>query len=183
LATDLLHQKAIVFNKGSFYKAARASVAIPGVVTPLEYKDTILVDGGVLNPVPIEQIPRQKNDLLVVVNLYGKKTGKQFNPITSEKENLSYLESLRLRLLNLSLSGHKKNKNFFSLMSCTSSVMLSRIAQLSIEKHQPDITINIPQDYVNTFEFYKAKDIIQYGETVAEKAIEQYLKSEELQSL
>jgi len=40
----------VVFAKGSFYSAARASVAIPAIFTPVKHEDTILVDGGVLNP-------------------------------------------------------------------------------------------------------------------------------------
>ncbi|HDO26967.1 MAG TPA: patatin, partial [Bacteroidetes bacterium] len=54
IATDLINEKEVVFDKGSFYDAVRASVAIPTVFTPVKYKDTILVDGGVLNPLPID---------------------------------------------------------------------------------------------------------------------------------
>lgn len=73
VATDIIREKEVAFNSGSFYKAARASVAIPAVFTPLKYEDTILVDGGILNPVPIEYVKRKSGDMLVVVNLYGKK--------------------------------------------------------------------------------------------------------------
>jgi len=171
VAIDILQEKEVVFTKGSFYEAARASVAIPAVFTPVKYTDTILVDGGVLNPIPIEHVLRKNGDMLIVVNLYGEKTVD----IPKEKNtDNGYLNRLMNTLLTLISTGDKSSKGYYSLLSSTTSAMIHKIAKMNIEKHKPDIVINIPCDSANTFDFYKAKELIELGESAAKKAIINY---------
>jgi len=171
VATDILHEKEVVFTKGSFYEAARASIAIPAVFTPVKYTDTILVDGGVLNPIPIEHVLRKNGDILIVVNLYGEKKVD----IPKEKNTYNgYLNRLMNALLTLISTGDKSSKGYYSLLSSTTSAMIHKIAKMSIEKHKPDIIINIPYDAANTFDFYRAKELIELGESAAKEAIINY---------
>ena len=174
VATDILHEKEVVFTKGSFYEAARASVAIPAVFTPVKYADTILVDGGVLNPIPIEYVTRKNGDLLIVVNLYGD---KKPNIPKETNTNNGYLNGLLNAILNLISTGDKHSAGYYSLLSGTTSAMIHRIAKMSIEKHKPDLVINIPHDSANTFDFYKAKELIELGESAAKEAIINYSKN------
>ncbi len=171
VATDVLHEKEVVFTKGSFYEAARASVAIPAVFTPVKYTDTILVDGGVLNPIPIEHVLRKNGDILIVVNLYGEK--KVDIPKEKNTDN-GYLNRLINPLLTLISTGDKSSKGYYSLLSSTTSAMIHKIAKMSIEKHKPDMIINIPYDSANTFDFFKAKELIELGESAAKEAIINY---------
>jgi NTE family protein len=174
VATDILHEKEVVFTKGSFYEAARASVAIPAVFTPVKYADTILVDGGVLNPIPIEYVTRKNGDLLIVVNLYGD---KKPNIPKETNTNNGYLNGLLNAILNLISTGDKHSAGYYSLLSGTTSAMTHRIAKMSIQQHKPDIIINIPSDSANTFDFYRAKELIQLGESAAKEAIINYSKN------
>jgi NTE family protein len=169
VATDIINEKEVVFTKGSFYKAARASVAIPAVFTPVKYGDTILVDGGLLNPVPIEYVARKNGDMLIVVNLYGKNV----NPVPKEEEKgKGYLDGLIKSLTTLISTGDKRSMGYYSLLSKASSVMIRHIAEMSIEKHKPDLVINIPHDSANTFDFYRAKELIELGENATKKALQ-----------
>lgn len=59
-ATDIIINKEVVFTKGSIYNAVRASIAIPTVFTPVKTENSILVDGGVTNKVPINHVKEQK---------------------------------------------------------------------------------------------------------------------------
>jgi len=169
VATDILHEKEVVFTKGSFYEAAMASVAIPAVFTPVKYTDTILVDGGVLNPIPIEHVLRKNGDILIVVNLYSEK--KVDIPKEKNTDN-GYLNRLINPLLTLISTGDKSSKGYYSLLSSTTSAMIHRIAKMSIEKHKPDLVINIPHDSANTFDFYRAKELIELGENATKKALQ-----------
>lgn len=72
VATDLLGHKEIWFQEGPLDQAIRASVAIPGVVTPLVLNGKVLVDGAVLNPLPIIPTISSHADLIVAVNLSGE---------------------------------------------------------------------------------------------------------------
>lgn len=170
VATDILHEKEVVFTKGSFYEAVRASVAIPAVFTPVKYNNTILVDGGILNPIPIEHVRRKNGDMLIVVNLYGER-----KPDIPKETNTNI--GLMNILSTLISTGDKSSKGYYSLLNSTSSAMIHKIAKMSIEKHKPDIIINIPYDAANTFDFYRAKELIELGESAAKEAIRNYLEN------
>ena len=177
VATDLLNEEEVVFNTGSFYEAIRASIAIPTIITPAKYKDTILIDGGVLNPIPIEQVARSNNDILVVVNLYGnKKAGFEKTGLSEKNENSSKLNGLLKTLTKLVVSGDKSSLGYYSLLSATTSAMIHKIAKQNIEKFKPDILINIPYDSSDTFAFHKAEELIKLGEVAANEAILEYMK-------
>lgn len=178
VATDLLNEVDVVFNSGSYYEAMRASVAIPTLFTPVKYKDTILVDGGVLNPIPIDHVKRNEGDILVVVNLYGKKeSNDQYANLTKGniQSSTNNLNGILKSISKFISSGDRRSLGYFSLLTATTYAMVHKIAKQSIEKHQPDITINIPYDSSSTFDFHKAEKLIEIGENAARNAIINYL--------
>ena len=69
VAVDIKNHKEVVFRTGPLRKAIRASVSIPTVLKPVYLNDLELVDGGVLNPLPIDCVKRNKGDLLIAVDL------------------------------------------------------------------------------------------------------------------
>ena len=178
IATDIINEKEVVFSTGSFYDAIRASVAIPSLITPVKYKETLLVDGGVLNPVPIEHVARENNDILVVVNLYGDKMNAIINPKTVKEKEEGYNRAINdfVNGINKFISsGDQKSLGYFSLINAATYAMVHKLAKENIKKHQPDIIINLPQDSVATFDFYKAPELIKLGENTAKEAINEYL--------
>ncbi|WP_417538380.1 patatin-like phospholipase family protein [Marinobacter sp.] len=80
VATDLLAHKEIWFQEGPLDRAIRASVAIPSVVTPLVLDGRVLVDGALLNPLPIMPTISAHADLVVAVNLSGENDRRQRIP-------------------------------------------------------------------------------------------------------
>lgn len=71
VATDLTHQKEVWFQEGCLHQAMRASAAIPSLFTPVIKGNRMLVDGGLLNPLPIVPVMASHCDLVVAVNLNG----------------------------------------------------------------------------------------------------------------
>ncbi|MBB2496098.1 patatin-like phospholipase family protein [Aquipseudomonas ullengensis] len=69
VATDLTNQQEIWFQEGCLHKAMRASAAIPSLFTPVTQGNRMLVDGGLLNPLPIVPVVASHCDLIVAVNL------------------------------------------------------------------------------------------------------------------
>ncbi len=179
VATDILHRREIVFDQGSFYEAARASIAIPALITPVHYMKTILVDGGVLNPIPFEQLKPVRNSLLVAVNLYGSYEDKAIQDDEEKGDSTAHDDDLRTGLFNTLLriisTRNKKSMGYITLLTTLSTVMLSRIAKLSIELHKPDIVIDIPGDSASTFEFFKAEELIELGKKLSDDAISKFL--------
>ena len=177
IATDLINEREIVFNSGSFYEAIRASIAIPTVITPVKYRDTILVDGAVLNPIPIMYVARSTNDILVVVNLYGEKSDEKDKPgMVTHDQNPTIVQGILKNISKLIAVGDKRSLGYYSLLKATTSAMVHKIAKQNIELCKPDILINIPYDSSDTFDFHKAEGLIKVGETAANEAISTYFK-------
>ncbi len=79
VATDLFSGEAVVLRSGSVIDAIRASISIPGILIPVKYGDSILVDGGVANPLPINIVQEMGADLSVAVNLFPKIRSERLN--------------------------------------------------------------------------------------------------------
>jgi NTE family protein len=71
VATDLKRNREFWFQRGSLLEAVRASISIPSIFTPVAYRDMILVDGGVLNPLPVAPTMADDTDLIIASNVYG----------------------------------------------------------------------------------------------------------------
>ena len=79
VATDLIRQREVWFQNGPLLQAIRASIAVPGVITPVHVGGQVLVDGGLLNPLPIMPIlATHEADFVVAVNV----TAHSPQPIT-----------------------------------------------------------------------------------------------------
>lgn len=74
VATDLLARKAVWFQRGRLETAIRASIALPGVFTPLMLNGRVLVDGGMMEPVPVAPIASIPADLTIAVDLGGERS-------------------------------------------------------------------------------------------------------------
>lgn len=171
VATDIIHSREVVFTSGSFYRAIRASVAIPAVFTPVKYNDTILVDGCVLNPIPVNHVRRKPGDILVVVNLYGPASSSSASENTTEDKHDKGFKKLLGNLMN---SGDRQSIGYFSLLTRSSAAMIQKIARMTIELSKPDLVIDIPQDSASLFEFYKASELIELGKTIASEKIREF---------
>jgi len=108
VTTDLKNKKEVVITQGSLYDAIRASISIPMVITPIQKVDTLFVDGGVLNPVPVNRVFRQENDMLVAVNLNAN---IPYHKLISNDPDHIYFE----KLTRGKFIGFQKNYPNFSL--------------------------------------------------------------------
>ncbi|UTW64730.1 patatin-like phospholipase family protein [bacterium SCSIO 12741] len=177
VAVDLLNRKEVVFRTGSMYDAMRASIAIPSVITPVKYKDTFLVDGGVMNNIPSVHVARTEDDLLLAVNVNArvpydaieeepKKSELNENYEKQLKEFQSWIDNL------IPQRQKEESLSYFQLARKTISLMTSHIAQLRLEDSPPDILVEISRDSAETFDFFKAEELIDYGRREAAKALD-----------
>lgn len=70
VATDFYSGRPVVFRKGNVLDAIRASISIPGIFVPVKYMDTVLIDGGVSNPLPIDVVKQMGAGITIAVNLH-----------------------------------------------------------------------------------------------------------------
>ncbi|MCR5455496.1 MAG: patatin-like phospholipase family protein [Bacteroidales bacterium] len=145
VATDWRCGTEVVFNKGSLYEAIRSSISIPLFFKPVQHENMILVDGGIINPLPLNRVKRTDGDIIVSVNVNGPKC-------SDNDENSS--------------------PNYINLLTKTILIMIHRNSELSAQICKPDISIEIPFDQYGGFEYDKVEEIIEYGRTCARQVLD-----------
>lgn len=189
VAADLNDRKEVIFTQGSVFKAMRASIAIPAVVTSVVENDKILVDGGILNPLPLNHVKRHDGDLLVAVNLYDDTSSAQKRIVDTDEELAEFQQaagylskiyegyqtvkhSIGFRKKRISRKQKKKlDMGYISMLNITTTMMSQRIAAMSMEIEKPDVIINIPCNDIGTFDFFKSKELIELGEKKAKEVL------------
>ncbi len=179
VAADIINKKEVVFRTGSIYEAIRASIAIPSVLTPVKTKDGLLVDGGVINNIPISQVQRFPKDILVVVNVNANIPIEK--PVLSKEENkekqsiyIQKLKEFQNHLKKISPLNHEDKLSYFEVVSKTINLMTYHQAQTTLENYKPDLLINISRDSCTTYDFFKAEELIGIGRLAAINAIKAY---------
>lgn len=174
VAADIKNMKEVVFTKGSLYEAVKASISIPTIFTPVKKDGAYLVDGGVVNPIPLNRIQRTKNDILIgsYVNADIPYTGKIKTDNDYRKKTSEFKKKF-----NRFLSKENKEKfNYFTLISKSTSLLTHQLSIMNIEKYKPDLLIEISRETAGLFDFFKAEELIEAGrnaviKTLSEKSI------------
>lgn len=143
LATDILSEQEVKFTSGNLFEAIRASISIPMVFRPVRTEGRMLVDGGLLNPLPLRHAIRTPGDLLVAVDVNA--------PIDN---------------------GKRRRMNSYLLLSESSRLMMQQITRYDIERFKPDILIQMSAHDYDMMEFHHARRIIQSGTEAARQTLE-----------
>ena len=177
VAADMNSKKEIHYKNGSLFRALRASIAMPSVFTPVFDGKLQLVDGGVLNPLPLDLIDREAGDIVVAVNLNaGVPPEKHSVPVESNKERAAYLkmfDAFRNQILKIDSKAEEtiEKLGFFDLMTKSYELTQDRLTELMIKVHKPDIVVNVSREACGVFEFYRANEIIEEGRKAFLKSI------------
>ncbi|MBU0720528.1 patatin-like phospholipase family protein [bacterium] len=172
VATDVDAEKEVWINKGSLLNAVRASISLPLFFTPYLHNEKFLLDGGILNPVPIAPTFHDNTDLTIAVNLGGEPRDEHFKTdMKTDMQEESIIPS--------------KIRKYFNKISIPSTIvteigmyqvayksfesMQSTIARMKLSAYPPDIEIDIPRNLCSIFEFNRSKELIEYGYNACEK--------------
>ncbi|WP_439183080.1 patatin-like phospholipase family protein [Carboxylicivirga taeanensis] len=170
VASDVKHEKEIWLTKGSLFDAMRASISLPLFLTPVTINDIELIDGGVLNPIPIAPVIRDKSDHIIAVNLGAKpKTHKAEKEVTedSSEENSS-------PFWKFGSNDNKKEQSSMHLIADQAfNAMQNAIARHKLATYPPDSLIEIDRDACGTLDFHKADEIIKLGYQRADEALKE----------
>jgi len=167
VATDMKHHEEVHFKEGDLFKALRASVSIPGIFTPIVEDGKVLVDGGVLNPLPINLVKKREDAIIVAVDINSRTIIEELliKEKKQPKKNYWFENMLPDSMKHFAKIEDKKKESFsvFELMESTFSFTQDRLTEVMIEHYKPDILIEIPRETCDTFEFYKAKELVEIG--------------------
>jgi NTE family protein len=169
VATDLRSQKEVWIRSGSLFDAMRASFAIPLFFTPFKLKGFDLVDGGVLNPVPIAPAFGDETDMTIAVDLNGP-AESPIEPIHVSAAPQSPSSPIREkinrfigRLQPSATSGGSRDWGAYEIAAQGFEAMQSTIARLKLAVYPPDMVIEIPRSACRTLEFDRAAEMIALG--------------------
>lgn len=196
VATDFKTNTEVWMNKGSLFEVIRASSGVPTLMTPVRLGEMILMDGGVLNPLPLNVLKNTKADLRLAVNINapgyvddpneGKATTKSKQEENTKKNRTedtvaSYknrMTSTMRNWLKLEKTDTPKSSDeslgYLGLLNKSYDLMQDQICLMSIDLHKPDIVVNVPRRSASTLEMYRASDLIAEGRKAAKRAIKDY---------
>lgn len=177
VAADMHTKKEVWFQSGDLYRALRASIAIPGIFTPVIDGEHVLVDGGVLNPLPLNVVNRQAGEMVVAVDLNGDAPFFVL-PEKNESEDLALLKGIKEWLgknwpspAPTDLSTLASTKSLSDILFYSYEMTQDRVTEMMVDKYRPDILIEIPKSISSIFEFDRAEELIEYGREACLKAI------------
>ena len=179
MAADIKNEKEVWLNSGRLFDAIRASISLPLFFTPVPRKNTFLIDGGVLNPVPIAPTFGDDTDLTIAVNLGGPATTEAHKPAkppgASKKD-----KSLRgrverfVRELQSDDDDDSDKLGAYEIADQAFDAMQSTIARQKLAAYPPDIIIEIARNACSTFDFDRAAEIIELGRITASASLDRH---------
>ena len=173
VATDLKDGREVVFSKGSLFEAIRASISLPSFYEPVQRDGMILIDGGVINPIPLNRVSRKTGDILVGADVSGHDYKSQWEEMHRLTEWQKKDKSLKARILD-KLIPDNLEFNYYTLLSRASSMMIRQNSILMTKLMNPDMLIDIQMSRYGGFDYDKSEKIIAIGRQKTAAAISKY---------
>lgn len=189
VATDMRRGQEIIFTQGSTVDAIRSSCSIPGIFPPHRYQDRWLLDGAVVNPVPVSLCRQLGVDIVIAVNLNSdfspsdtethnqqqKKNEAKFNQFMGES-----IESISQWWDSKFPSDEEKSKqekqtppSFFNCMTNAIDIMQDRVTRSRLAGDPPDILLSPKLGHIGIMEFHRAEEAIEIGRACVERMADQ----------
>ena len=170
VATDLKAGREVLFRKGSLFKAIRASISLPSFYEPVTINDMILIDGGIINPLPLNRVKRQPGDILVGIDVSGHDYKAQWDEMHRLTEMQKCDKSLKTKILDMLIPDNLEF-NYYTVLSRASSLMIRQNSILMAQLMKPDMLIDVQMNRYGTFDFDKSEKLIAIGRQKATTAI------------
>ncbi|MFP4209064.1 MAG: patatin-like phospholipase family protein [Wenzhouxiangella sp.] len=178
VAVDIDLGREVWLDRGPLFDAIRASIAIPGIFTPHRYRDRTLVDGGLLNPIPVAPTLRCMTNLTVVVDVNGPAVADSGHDKTTGKNKKDNGEGGvwdKLKEFVDSFSSEKTPSDtqpgLVAVMMRSLDTMAAAITRQQLAIFQPDLLVRIPKNACMVHEFHRAREVIDLGARLARAAI------------
>ncbi|HHA18221.1 MAG TPA: patatin [Methylophaga sp.] len=188
VATDIGSGEEITMDKGDVIEAVRASISVPGIFTPVRRNGRVLVDGGLINPVPVSTTRSMGAKLVIAVDLnHDIVAGKAPESISKFSEQNSFVETLSrmggakylaaVERINLGLQSmdnpalnqiqawlaEESLPNIFEVLLSSINVMETQITRTRLHMDPPDLLIQPKLGHIRFLEFNRAEEIINIG--------------------
>lgn len=184
VATDLESGAEVVMAEGSIIEAIRASMAIPGIFTPQRWRGRLLVDGGLVNPIPVSAAVRLGAEFVVAVSVLDLPDATTLPVRDTRSVSAQLLARFLARIddsqarpshgpppVAASAAPADASPGLIAVLSKATQIAQARIAAGRLSEQPPDYLINVPLPDVGLFDFHRAGEAIDAGRDAAREAL------------
>ena len=177
VATDLRARREVWFQRGPLLSAVRASIAIPGVITPVVMNGRLLADGGLMNPMPIEPTASAAADLTIAISLQGDRSAREQSTPAREPAEPTWRDDLVERVRR-SVGREKEPPDPLEQVRISDVVGLSMdamqglVARYRMAGLPPDVLVTVPVSAARTLDFHRATAMIELGQQLTAEALD-----------
>lgn len=189
VASDLDSQREVWFSSGPLFDAIRASIAIPTVFRPHHYQGRLLVDGGLLNPVPVSPTLRDHTDATVAVDVnalaeplpnagVADSAGVPELVVGRSKTRRHRIaEFIEARFAHREKHGAHREPGAFELFARSLDIVQETVTRMRLAAQPPDLLITIPRNACAFYEFHRAEELIELGRVRTREALARWPKA------
>lgn len=184
VATDLAAGREVWLREGMIWEAVRASLAIPGILTPHQLNGRWLVDGALLNPVPVSVCRAMGADIIIAVNLNGDMLDRHLQPMLSEdlpdapgESSASLIERVSTRLqtrtdslMRAWFSSSDNAPSLADVLATSINIMQDHITRSRLAGEPADVVITPRLNRIGLFEFGRSDEAIAEGHAAVRRA-------------
>ena len=192
VATDLSTGHEVWFSEGLLAQAIRASYALPGLFTPVKVNGQWLVDGALVNPVPVSVCRAMGAKLVIAADLSADVIGKHWKKaeerpssnqearaILAERRQAEKVAKASQGSLVKSLIGNifgggdndEESHGLFSVMIASLNILQDRVGRSRLAGDPPDVSITPRVGHIGLLEFDRAEECIEEGQAAVERAL------------
>ena len=165
---------AQTLHRGLF-DAIRASIAIPTVFRPHTLGGRRLIDGALLNPVPVTPLIREDADYLFAVSVDGPTltAAPGDAPLETSRERNGYRQRIGDFIGRMIPHGEARPAvpGAFELLTQSMDLMQANLSRLRLAAYEPDLLIQLPRNMASVYEFYRASELIERGREQTREAL------------
>ena len=179
VATEINDKREIWLTHGPLFDAIHASMAVPLVFAPVERDGLLLVDGGLINPVPIAPTLNDNTAWTFAVDLNGHAERIEAPESPAAEASSQPISRLRSRIAEYIDSMLPKSSGesgdtpgAIDLALRSMDTMQTTIARMKVAAYSPRLLIEIPRNLATFFEFHRAAEIIDFGYRRASQALD-----------
>ena len=184
IATDLVTGHEVWLRKGNLIEAMRTSFSLPGVFEPMRVNGRWLIDGALVNPVPVSACQAMGAQMTVAVNLKADIIGKErasdssiptvagFDLLAELKKSQAEASESTLSSLTRRIFRQETNQpSMFGVMISALNIVQDRISRSRLAGEPPDVHVAPRLGHIGLFEFDRADEAIAEGEAAVERAL------------
>jgi NTE family protein len=176
VATSLRTGAEVWLRRGSTLDAVRASIALPGIFTPVRWEGSWLVDGGLVNPVPVSLARALGADIVIAVDLGSDVLGRRFRAASAPETPAGPVQQWMRQLQeNLSALAPEKSPDepampsILDVLATSMDIVQVRIARSRMAGEPPEVVVAPRLAHLRLLDFHRAKEAIEEGHRAVER--------------